>query len=128
MKTPLFKKVDCISLKVPDLDEGLDFYQKKLGHKLNWKAETMAGLSLPDDSSELVLHTDERPMETDFLVESVPEAVEKFKTAGGTVIAGPFEIKIGLCVVVKDPWGNKFIMLDLSKGLLSVDSDKNVIE
>lgn len=124
----LFRKVDCLSLPVPDLDAALTFYSDELGHELLWRSDDAAGLRLPDSEAELVLHTDDRPMETDLAVGSVPEAVERFAAAGGTALAGPFEIRIGLCAVVADPWGNVLVVLDTSKGLLEVDEDKRVVD
>ncbi|MEM7020727.1 MAG: VOC family protein [Pseudomonadota bacterium] len=124
---PLFKKVDCHSLPVSELDKALEFYQHTLGHELIWRDKTAAGLRLPESEAELVLHTDNRPMETDFAVDSVPEAAERFVQAGGQLISGPFEIKIGLCAVLLDPWKNPLIILDTSKGLLETDSEGNVI-
>ena len=123
----LFRKVDCVSLKVDDLEAALDFYSRTLGHELLWKAKTAAGLQLPDTDAELVIHTDPVPTETDLLVNSVPEAVERFKQAGGRLTKGPFEIAIGLYALVTDPWGNQLSLLDMSKGALKVDRDKNVL-
>ena len=123
----LFRKVDCISLPVGDLDEALEFYQHSLGHQLIWRDGSAAGLRLPDSAAELVLHTDARPTETDLAVESVPAAIEEFTRAGGSVAIEPFEIRIGLCAVLRDPWGNHLVILDSSKGLLDVDADGNVI-
>ncbi len=123
---PLLLKVDCHSLPVPSLDEGIAFYQS-LGHEVIWRDTTAAGLRLPDDDAELVLHTDERPTETDFTVESVPAAVERFCGAGGHLIHGPFDIRIGRCAVMLDPWNNPIVLLDNSKGLLEVDSDGNIV-
>jgi len=124
----LFRKVDCLSLPVPDLDEALAFYSGKLGHELIWRSDTAAGLRLPDSTAELVLHTEDRPIETDLMVESVTEALERFTAAGGKVLAGPFEIQIGLCAVVADPWNNVIVVLDSSKGLLQVDEKKRVVD
>jgi hypothetical protein len=47
--------------------------------------------------------------------------------AGGKIITPPFDIQIGRCAVVQDPWGNKFILLDISKGSLKTDAEGNVI-
>src|SRR5688572_24180739 len=127
MTNPLFQKVDCLSLRVPDLDAALAFYSRELGHELIWRSDTAAGLKLPDSNAELVLHTDDRPMETDLAVESVNEAVTRFTAAGGQVLAGPFDIPIGLCAVVMDPWNNILTLLDTSKGLLRVDENKRVV-
>jgi predicted enzyme related to lactoylglutathione lyase len=127
MTGPLFQKVDCFSLPVPDVDAALDFYSGSLGHELIWRTATMAGLRLPGSNAELVLHTDARGAETDLAVESVPEAIERFTAAGGRVITGPFEIQIGLCAVVADPWDNVLVILDASKGQLQVDDQGRVI-
>ena len=126
--TSLFQKVDCLSLPVPDLDAGLAFYSEHLGHELIWRSSKAAGLRLPDSNAELVLHTDDRPLETDLSVESVPQALERFTAGGGKVLAGPFDIQIGLCAVVADPWDNVLVILDASKGLLRVDKNKRVID
>lgn len=79
---PLFRKVDCLSLPVADLEEALVFYRDSLGHELIWRDEAAAGLRLPDSNAELVLHTDNRPAETDLAVESVPMAVDRIRAAG----------------------------------------------
>jgi predicted enzyme related to lactoylglutathione lyase len=125
---PLFGKVDCVSIPVPDLDAALAFYSANLGHELIWRSSKAAGLKLPGSNTELVLHTDNRPMETDLAVDSVPDALVRFTSAGGKVLRGPFEIQIGRCAVVADPWGNVLVLLDASKGILQVDENKRVIE
>ena len=123
---PLFRKIDCHSLPVTNLNDGISFYQS-LGHELIWRDNSAAGLRLPDSEAELVLHTDRRPQETDFYVDSVPEAIELFTNAGGRLLKGPFDIRIGQCAVLQDPWNNPVVILDTSKGLLDVDSERNVI-
>ena len=89
---PLFRKLDCYSLPVKNLDSAIAFYEE-LGHQLMWREGThAAGLRLPDSDAEIVLHTDNRPVETYFLIESVPHAIERITGAGGKLITGPFEI------------------------------------
>lgn len=124
---PLFRKIDCYSLPVPDLEPALEFYGDKLGHQLVWRSEKAAGLRLPDGDGELVLQSERPGQETDLLVQTVPEAVERFVRAGGRVIAEPFEIRIGRCAVVADPFGNVLVLLDMSKGRLVTDSDGRVV-
>jgi len=128
MTTPLIKKVDCLSIPVPDLDAALAFYSARLGHELLWRSRTAAGLKLPDSNAELVLHTVDRPVETDLAVDSVPDALARFTAAGGRVLRGPFEIQIGRCAVVADPWDNVLVILDASKGTVRVDERKRVID
>jgi len=124
---PLFRKIDCYSIPVPAIDAALEFYGKSLGHELVWRTATAAGLRLPDGDGELVLQTERPGQETDLLVESVPEAVARFVEAGGRVIREPFEIQIGMCAVVADPFGNVHVILDMSKGHLVTDSAGTVL-
>ena len=126
MANPLLLNIDCHSLPVTDLDAAIAFYAS-LGHELIWRDASAAGLRLPQSEAELVLHIDERPVETDFKVASVPDAVAAFVRAGGRLIHGPFEIRIGLCAVLLDPWHNPIVILDTSKGLLQVDEQKHVV-
>jgi predicted enzyme related to lactoylglutathione lyase len=123
----LIRKVDCVRLYVSDLEAGLSFYRDRLGHKLIWRTETAAGLRLPESDAELVLQTEEQRQEVDFLVDSAEEAATFIEQAGGKVVVPPFEVQIGRCVVLEDPWGNPLVLLDTSKGLLKTDADGNVI-
>lgn len=127
MPQPLFQKVDCIMLYVPDLEDALAFYRDRLGHALIWRIPDAAGLKMPGTDTEIVLQVGERRTEVDFLVASADEAAAAFVEAGGSVVAPPFDIHIGRCVVVKDPWEHVLVMLDLSKGLLITDEQGSVI-
>ena len=81
--TALFRKVDYHSIPVADLDAALAFYCDRLGYELIWRDDSAAGSRLPDCDTELVLHTDERPIETDLLVASVPATISRFVEVGG---------------------------------------------
>ncbi len=83
-----------------------------------WRTETAAGLRLPESDAELVLQTEEQRQEVDLLVNSADEAAKFIEQAGGKVIVPPFDIQIGRCVVLEDPWGNPLVLLDTSKGSL----------
>ena len=124
---PLIRKVDCAQIQVPNLDAGLAFYRDQLGHQIIWRTERAAGLRLPDTDAEIVLQIERPGIEINLLVDSVDAAVARIVAAGGTVVVPPFDIQIGRCVVVCDPWGTQLIMLDTSKGLLATDADGNVI-
>jgi lactoylglutathione lyase len=125
--TPLFQKVDCIRLHVSDLDEALAFYRDRLGHELVWRSDRSAGLRMPDTATEIVLQTEEDGQEIDLKVESADAAAARFVEAGGVILVPPFDIQIGRCVVVADPWGNPLVLLDTSKGLLITDEDGSII-
>jgi predicted enzyme related to lactoylglutathione lyase len=127
MTRPLFQKVDCIMLCVPDLDEALAFYQGRLGHELAWRSEDAAGLKMPGTDTEIVLQTGRKGTEIDLLVYSADEAAAEFERAGGEIVVPAFDIQIGRCVVVRDPWGHELVLLDMSKGRLITDEQGRII-
>lgn len=127
MPRPLIRKVDCVRLYVADLETGLAFYRDQLGHELIWRTETAAGLRLPESEAELVLQTEEQRQEVDLLVDSADEAARFIERAGGRVIVPPFDIQIGRCAVVEDPWENPLVLLDTTNGFLKTDAEGNVI-
>jgi len=124
---PLIRKVDCMQIHVPDLDAGLAFYRDQLGHQLVWRTEHAAGLQLPDTDAEIVLQIERPGIEIDLLVNSVDAAIARIVAAGGSVVVPPFDIQIGRCVVVRDPWGTQLTLLDATKGFLVTDADGNII-
>jgi predicted enzyme related to lactoylglutathione lyase len=126
-ENPLFLKIDCLRLPVPDLDAALEFYRDRLGHALIWRSETSAAVRLPDSNAELVLQTERPEMETDLMVESVEAAVGRFVAAGGRLLQGPFHVQIGRCAVVADPFRNVLVMLDASKGRLRTNAEGHVV-
>lgn len=119
---PLLRKVDAVTVPVPDLDAGLRFYRDVLGHPLQWRndATGQAGLGLPDSDTELVLTTEQR-YEPDWLVTSADDAAARFEAAGGRVLVAPFDIPVGRLAVAADPFGNSLVLLDLSKGRYRTD-------
>ena len=123
---PLFSKVDCIRLTVSDLESGLSFYRDKLGHSLIWRTPQAAGLRMPGTDAEIVIQTESERQEVDISVASADKAAQRYTDAGGTLVVPPFDIQIGRCTVVRDPWGNQLVLLDASKGLLATDKDGNV--
>lgn len=126
---PIFTGVDCLSVPIPDLEAALEFYRDKLGLEPVWKHKNeAAGLRMGGSETEFVLRRGKEPPETDVKVDSAREAAKRFAEAGGSIVGGPFEIKIGFCVVVEDPWGNVLVLLDSTKGLLKTDSNGNVID
>ena len=124
---PLFQSVDCIRIYVPDLEKGLEFYRNGLGMKVVWKTASAIGLGMADNKTELVIQNEDRRNEVDIKVASVIDAAELIKSVGGSIVCGPFDIRIGKCAVVKDPWENEYVILDSTKGTFITDSDGNII-
>jgi predicted enzyme related to lactoylglutathione lyase len=125
-KRPLFRKLDNYLLHVSDLDEAISFYRDQLGHALIWRDAEAAGFALPEADAELVVHLRIGP-ETDILVDDVDAAFREFLAAGGTAVEPPFDIAIGRCARVCDPFGNVLVILDQSKGTFTTDAEQNVI-
>lgn len=125
----LLKKVDAVTVRVPDLESGLRFYADKLGHQLKWQNDHLgqAGLELPDGDSELVLTT-EHSYEPNWLVESVDAALAAFVDNGGAIIAAPSDIPVGRVAVARDPFGNTLVLVDLSKGTYRTDDPGRVTD
>ena len=124
--TPILQYVDCVRISVPNLEKGLSFYRDCLGHKMLWRMKDYIGLQMPDTKTEIVLDTHPHAPEIFMRVQAVEAAVNQITAIGGKIIVPPYEIEIGLCAVVQDPWGNQFTILDISKGLLVTDADGNV--
>lgn len=124
---PVLRMVDAVTLPVPDIDRGLEFYRDHLGHELLWRNDDLgqAGLRLPESRTELVLSTSLGYV-PNWLVTSVDDAVELVVTAGGTVLTEPTQIPVGRLAVVTDPFSNALILLDLSAGRYATDATGRV--
>lgn len=120
--SPLLRRIDAVTIPVPDLDSGLRFYRDGLGHPLLWRNETLgqAGLGTPDGETEIVLTT-QLESAPNWLVEDVQAAVQAITVAGGRVLVEPFDIPVGRGVVVADAFGNMLVLLDLSRGRYTTD-------
>lgn len=123
----VLRKVDAVTVRVPDLDAGLAYYRDALGHALRWRNDAIgqAGLALPDSDTELVLTT-RHGYEPNWLVESVEDAIEQLVGAGGAVIVEPFDIPVGRVAVVLDPFGNALVLVDLTTGRYETNEDGTV--
>jgi catechol 2,3-dioxygenase-like lactoylglutathione lyase family enzyme len=124
---PLLQMVDAVTVPVPDLDRGLQFYRDRLGQELLWRNDALgqAALRLPGSDTELVLSVDLAYV-PNWLVTSVEGAVADIVAAGGAVLAEPHDIPVGRLAVVADPFGNALVLLDLSAGRYTTDATGRV--
>ena len=120
---PVLKKINAVLVKVPSIQEGLDFYREQLGLQTFWKKEDIASVHLGD--GQLVMSTKLDP-ETNILVESVDDAAKVFEKAGGRVVGSLEDIDVGKLVIVEDAFGNQLTLVDFSKGFYTMDESKNV--
>lgn len=119
---PLLQYVDAVTVPVPDIDRGLAFYRGALGHQLIWRNETtgQAGLQTPWSDTEVVLTT-QQDYEPDWKVASADAAAGVFASNGGRVLVEPMDIPIGRLTIVEDPFGNRLVLLDSTKGTYDTD-------
>jgi len=103
----IFRRVEAVTVPVPDLEVGPRFYGQPSGHRLKWRNDAVgqAGLKLLDGDSELVLTT-RQSYQPDWLVVSVDDAVELLTGHGSGLVAAPFDIPVRRAAVVRDPLGN----------------------
>lgn len=115
----MLKKIDCVMIRVEDQEEAALYYSEVFGLRRLWQDETSVGLGLPETDAEVVLHCNpEIParIEVYYLVDDVVHSVRVLRQNGCAVLAEPFDIQIGKCAVVRDPFGTTLSMLDMSKG------------
>ena len=119
---PLLLYVDAVTVPVPDLDAGMAFYCNILGHQLIWRNDAIgsAALSTPGSATEIVLTT-QLNYEPDWKVASADAVAEVFRARGGRVVMEPQDIPIGRVAVVEDPFGNRLVVLDSTKGTYETD-------
>jgi predicted enzyme related to lactoylglutathione lyase len=124
---PLIGDIDCLQSPAPDLKSGLTFYCDALGYTVMWRTDTAVGLHMRDSRAELVLQTERPQLETNLSVGSADAAAQRFAKAGGMVLVPPFDITIGRCTVVQDPWGNRLVLLDHRWGRLVTNTERSVV-
>jgi predicted enzyme related to lactoylglutathione lyase len=113
----MIRKIDCVMVPVGDLEEAAAFYSRVFGLRRLWQDESSVALCLPETDAEIVLHTMELPSDVNvhYLVDDVPTAVATYSARGAVVRTAPFDIGVGRCAVLEDPYGNPVCLLDLSK-------------
>lgn len=116
----MFKKIDCVMIRVDDLVAAEKFYAEVFGLKVGWRDGDSVGMLFPETDAEVVLHRKtEIPhrVEVHYLVDDVVAAVETYASKGCRVVEPPFDVLIGKCAVIEDPFGTTLCLLDLSSGV-----------
>jgi len=116
------RKIDCIMVKVDDVERAREFYINVFGMHPTWRDATSAGLRFPESDAEIVLHNiADIPARVDvtYLVDDVVAAVATLKGEGCTIIEAPFDVAIGKCAVILDPFGTPMTIIDMTKGTRS---------
>ena len=101
------RKIDCVMVPVGELEEAAGFYARVFGLRRLWQDESAVGMAMPDTDAEVVLHTMVLPPDLNvyYLVDDVEAAVTAYQVEGCVVRTPPFDIPVGRCAVVQDPFG-----------------------
>jgi lactoylglutathione lyase len=114
----MLRKIDCVMIRVDDLEAAAAYYSRVFGMRPVWQDKTAIGLAFPETDAEVVLHCDQgipSKVEVHYLVDDVVSAVRTFEQQGCRVRETPFDIPIGKCAVIEDPFGTTLCILDMTK-------------
>ena len=115
----MFKKIDCVMIRVPDVPSAEKFYNEVFGVRTLWRDAGNAGLVFPNSDVEIVLHSNNNipnKVEVHYLVDNVVSAVALYESKGCRILVPPFDILIGKCAVIQDPFGTTICILDQTSG------------
>ena len=117
----MLRKIDCVMIRVEDVKAAMAYYSDVFGLLPVWWDETSAGLVFPGSDAEIVVHCNPdipSRVEVHYLVDDVVTAVQHLATNGCKILVEPFDITIGKCAVIEDPFGTRLCILDMTKGPL----------
>ncbi len=115
----MLRKIDCIMIRVDDVEAAAAYYAQVFGLRPQWSGDDAIGLVFPETDAEIVIHRDPdipSPVEVHYLVDDVVAAVAHYTAQGCLVLVAPFDITIGKCAVIRDPFGTRLCILDMTKG------------
>ncbi len=115
----MLRKIDCVMIRVDDVNAAATYYTEVFGLRPNWSGDDSIGLIFPESDAEIVLHCNPdipSSVEVHYLVDNVTSIVENYVAKGCHLLVEPFDIAIGKCAVLKDPFGTRLCILDMTKG------------
>jgi predicted enzyme related to lactoylglutathione lyase len=115
----MLKRIYCVMIRVDDVATAEKFYSEVFGLKALWREAGSVGMALPETNAEIVLHNNAaipNKVEVHYLVDNVVAAVKYYAENGCRVLAPPFDVLIGKCAVIQDPFDTTICLLDLTSG------------
>jgi lactoylglutathione lyase len=115
----MLRKVDCVMIRVDSVEVAAAYYRDVFGLRPNWSDDVSIGLKFAESDTEIVLHNDPNipsSVEAYYLVHDVFDAVKTYTEKRCELLAAPFDIRIGKCAVIRDPFGTRLCILDMTKG------------
>lgn len=115
----MLRKIDCVMIRVDNIEAAAAYYAEVFGLRPQWSGDDSIGLVFPETDAEVVLHCDPNipsSVEVHYLVDDVVAVVADYTAKGCRVLVQPFDITIGKCAVIQDPFGTRLCILDMTKG------------
>lgn len=112
-------KIDCVMIRVHDVEAAGAYYANVFGLRPHWSGDDSIGRTFPETDAEIVLHSDPAipsSVEVHYLVDDVVGAVAHLAAQGCQILVAPFPITIGNGAVIRDPFGTRLCLLDMTKG------------
>lgn len=117
----MLRKIDCVMIHVDDVKAAANYYTEVFGLKRVWWDEESVGLAFPEADAEIVVHNKAdipARVEVYYLVDDVISASKRFIERDCHLLVEPFDIAIGKCAIIEDPFGTRLCILDMTKGPL----------
>ena len=105
-------------IRVDVIEAAANYYAEVFGLHPRWSGDGSIGLVFPETDAEIVLHRNPdipSSVEVHYLVDDVVAAVVSYAAKGCHVLVEPFDITIGKCAVIEDPFGTRLCILDMTK-------------
>jgi lactoylglutathione lyase len=115
----MLRKINCVMMRVEDMEAAAVYYSEIFGLRRLWQDATSVGLGFPETDAEVVLHCNSQiPSRVDvyYLEDDVVCSVGVLRRNGCRVLSEPFDIPIGKCAVVREPFGTTLSIVDMSNG------------
>jgi predicted enzyme related to lactoylglutathione lyase len=106
-------------IRVDDVEAAATYYAEVFGLHPQWSGDDSIGLVFPETNAEIVLHHNPdipSSVEVYYLVDDVVAVVADYAAKGCQVLVEPFDITIGKCAVIQDPFGTRLCILDMTRG------------
>jgi catechol 2,3-dioxygenase-like lactoylglutathione lyase family enzyme len=112
----MFRRIDRLLLRVPNVEAAVRYYRDVLGLKLLRQEATLASFELGDGATEFVLHSDpDLPFEeVYYLVDDVRDLYKRREALQLKFISAPQQVSRGYRAAVRDPFGNVLQLIDQS--------------
>lgn len=118
----VLRKIDCVRVRVPDPVAAAEYYCRVFGLRELWRLDGQVGLVLAESDAEVVFYAEGggAPFpEVHYTADDVRSAVTELAAEGCAVVVPPFEVAIGWCALIRDPFDTVVAIIDTTKGRIA---------